>query len=291
MHITVNGITVTFSLDEDVETTDVLAATVLNYNGKATWNIINLPAGTYPAFAFYLGNENYTSVNTSDVFHVRALPSKIYIETQDIYVGEDEFITVTVGPSDATGHVTITVNGKQYTSKIVNGTATFMIPGLKAGQYPVVATYSGDDKYLPSNTAGKFNVLKTKPDISVDSPDINVGEDGTVTVMLPEDATGTVTIVIEGKTYISKVENGVAIFIVPGLNVGEHDIKVYYSGDDKYLPINTTGDINVLPVDNPDNHTSIKHDDIGLVKYPTGNSIALLFVVMLVGFIRFRKLR
>lgn len=64
VNITVNGITVTLSLDEDVETTEVLAATVLNYNGKATWNIINLPAGTYPAFAFYLGNENYTSVNT-----------------------------------------------------------------------------------------------------------------------------------------------------------------------------------------------------------------------------------
>ena len=66
VNVTVYGITVTISLDNGVVTTDVLAAVKNVYSGNATWNLINLPVGTYPAFAIYPGNENYTSVNISN---------------------------------------------------------------------------------------------------------------------------------------------------------------------------------------------------------------------------------
>ena len=191
-------------------------------------------------------------------------------------MGEDETITVTL-PSDATGTVTITVDGKKYTADVIDGVAEFTVPGLKAGKYTVTASYSGDDKYLPINGADNFKVSKQKPDITVDAPDITVGDDGTITVTLPDDATGTVTIEVGGKRYTAEVKNGKAVFKVPGLSVGVHGIKVWYSSDDKYLPATTSGDITVHPANESNPH----HVPKGLEKYPTGNPIIVLIIVIL----------
>lgn len=171
---------------------------------------------------------------------------------------------------------------------MVDGIAIFTVPGLKAGKYTVEASYSGDDKYLPTEGADNFKVSKLKPDITVDAPDITVGDDGTITVTLPDDATGTVTIEIDGKRYTAKVKNGKAVFKVPGLSVGVHDIKVWYSGDDKYLPAQTTGDITVNPVNKSNPH----HTPVGLEKHVTGNPIiALIIVLVAIVGINIRKFR
>jgi uncharacterized repeat protein (TIGR01451 family) len=376
VNITVNNKTITASLDKSVQTWNVLMAfNPLTYDGKATWNIENLPVGHYPVHAVYLGDENYESVSANASFNVRMLPSsvtvkaedifvgepatiqvsvtpgatgnvtidvygRIYnavisngkaeikvpglkagdhtvkvryngddvylpsenattfkvkkivppinVDSKDIYVGDDEKITVTL-PDDVTGKVTITVDGKKYTSDVINGKAVFKVPGLKAGKYTVEASYSGDDKYLPVVGSDTFKVSKVKPDIDVDAPGITVGDNGDITVILPDDATGTVTIEVAGKRYTAPVKNGIARFIVPGLKVGVHDIKVWYSGDDKYLPAETTGDIDVSPVeDGP-----IYHAPQGLEKHATGNPILILVVVLMsmigLGIRKFRK--
>ena len=80
----------------------------------------------------------------------------------------------------------------------------------------VYVRYNGDILYRPSENTTVFNVLKLTPPIGIDSPDITVGEDGVITVTVPSDATGTITIEIDGKTYTGDVVNGTAVFIVPG---------------------------------------------------------------------------
>ncbi|MDO5860877.1 Ig-like domain repeat protein, partial [Methanobrevibacter sp.] len=380
VNVTVYGITVEIPLDDGVMSTDVLQAAKAAYNGRATWNLINLPAGTYPAFAIYNGNENYSSVNTSDVFHVRARMSNVVVTAQDIYVGQDAIIKVNVGPtgvtgnvtikvdgksynvnitdgkatinvpglkageksveviyngdkiysssknsttfavhkikpqlvvdsvdiyigenepivvtlpSDATGTVTITVDGVKYTAPVENGKATFDIPNLKAGKYAVDAVYSGDEKYLPTDGRDTFKVSKLKPDITINAPDITVGDNGVIKVTVPKDATGTITIEIEGKRYTQTIRNGEAGFIVPGLKVGVHDIKVYYSGDDKYLAGNTAGSIKVNPIKEDKNDTRHSpHVPVGLEKYETGNPIFILLLILLTfGSARLRRFR
>ncbi|MDO5814168.1 MAG: Ig-like domain-containing protein, partial [Methanobrevibacter sp.] len=121
----------------------------------------------------------------------------------------------------------------------------------------------------------------------VDSPDITVGDDGVITVTLPDDATGTVTIEINGKKYTAKVHNGKAVFRIPGLKVGSYPIKAWYSGDDKYLPTNTNGEINVNPVKS---NGSMHHE--GLKRHATGNPIFVLILVFVsIAIIPFRKFR
>lgn len=122
--------------------------------------------------------------------------------------------------------------------------------------------------------------------MDVDAPTITVGEDGVITVTVPKDATGTITIKVKGKTYTAPVKNGKAVFIIPGLKVGVHDIQAFYSGDDKYLPNNNTGTIKVLPLEdhNKTTHKPVKSHKSGLACHETGNPIfALLMVLSLLG--------
>ena len=299
VNITVFGITVEVPLNHSVTSTDVLkAARKASYDGKATWNLINLPVGRYPAFAIYNENENYTSVNTSDVFHVRNKPSTVVVSADDIYVGEDAVVNVQVGPRGVTGNVTLVVDGVTYELNITeDGKASVTVSGLPAGLKDVYVRYNGDILYRPSENTTVFNVLKLTPPIGIDSPDITVGEDGVITVTVPSDATGTITIEIDGKTYTGDVVNGTAVFIVPGLSEGTHDIRAYYSGDDRYLPVNATGSINVNPVknDTSENATDIGevHNGIALSQYATGNPIFILLIILLSVFSRplrrFRK--
>ena len=288
VYVTVYNRTVEISLDNGVVTTDILAASKNSYSGNATWNILNLPVGAYPAFALYPGNENYTSVNISDLFHVRDKNSTVVVTADDIYVGEDAVIYIKVGPEGVSGNVTVTVDGKKYILPIdENGKATLVVPGLKAGKKLVTVEYNGTILYRPSENSTTFNVLKLKPTIDVFAPEITVGDDGIITVSVPKDATGTITIEIEGRRYSAPIENGKAVFIVPGLKVGKHLIKVYYSGDGKYLSANTTGSIKVKPLkeNKTDNKTTTSakysHGGVSLNQYPTANPIWMIVCVLL----------
>ena len=366
VNITVANTTVTLSLDNGVYSGGLLMAfNPLSYDGKATWNILNLPVGNYNASALYIGDRNYESVKITDTFRVKALPSSVNVTADDIYVGETAVIKVSVTPNatgnvtisidgeehtvnitngtaklrvadlkagvkevrvryngdevylasentttftvkkikppidvvsndihvgddekitvklpgDATGNVTITVNGKKYTARVENGVCEFTVQGLKAG---VDAEYSGDDKYLPTAGEDTFKVSKLKPDILIDAPDIAIGEDGVITVELPDDATGTVTIEIDGKRYTAEVKDGKAVFHIPGLKIGKYDIWAYYSGDDKYLPVDATGEMEVLGIYDEDDHVEKAHHVRSEMK-ATGNPIFMLLVVLMAG--------
>ena len=292
VNVTVNGITVTIELENGVITTNVLAASgTPNYDGKATWNLIGLNAGVYPAFAIYNGNENYTSVNTTDQFTVRALPTTVTVKADDIKVGDDAIINVEVGPANATGNVTITVEGKKYTQELENGKATFTVSGLKAGTKTVSVSYPGDGNYLASQNSTTFKVNKIKPSVDVTSHDIEEGQDEVIVIHLPEDATGKVTIIVDGKKYTAPVKDGKAVFNIPDLKPGNYEIKVHYSGDDKYLPADTTDSFKVSSKDKPHNNTH-SHSGIDLTVHQTGNPILyILLILIAIILMQIRKIR
>ena len=94
-------------------------------------------------------------------------------------------------PEDATGNVTVTVNGKNYTAVPVEGTATIILDNLEIGENNVTTAYSGDSKY-PADTL--------KEVITIEGYGIVVGYSGDdsetfeyVSLILPEDADGNLT--------------------------------------------------------------------------------------------------
>ena len=173
--------------------------------------------------------------------------------------------------------------------RCVNAAFSFTVPGLKAGKYTVKAKYNGDEKYLAGEASDEFTVSKLKPDIKTSAPTIEVGKDGKITVTLPKDAKGKVTIEIDGKNYTANVKDGKAVFIISGLKVGKHPIKVYYTGDDKYESAQVDGGDLEVTGDNGNNHNKghgQKGKIIDLSSKPTGNPVlALLLVFVFLGFI------
>lgn len=274
--------TVTIEIDGEPYMADIK-------DGKAVFNVNGLTAGNKTVIVKYEGDDNFTDNFTSVKLSVSKKQPKIKPTAKNIKAGKDEVITVDV-PSDATGRVLVKINGVGYYGDIVNGKAKVIIPGLSGGDYTADVFYEGDDKYLPSEVSHiKFTVAKATVPISA-SGDMEVsGKDATVVVKLPKDATGTVTITVDGKKYSAEVIDGEAIFDIPGLDVGSYVVYVHYSGDAKY-DANDTMTVIVIEADgSADNPSS--EDGIVLSKYPTGNPLWILLIILLIGSTQIRRFK
>ena len=216
-------------------------------DGKGTLTISNLVAGDYNISASYLGDDKYLSSSNSTKFTISKLASSVAVDVDDIVVGEDAVIGVSV-PGIVSGVVNVTVNGRSYNVAIVDGKGVLIISNLAAGDYAVDVNYAGDNKYVASSNSTKFTVSKLPSSVLVNVKDIVVGEDDVISIALPEDATGNVTITVNGKNYVAVVKYGVASVTISDLAKGNYNVSVKYSGDNKYLPGENTTQFSVAKV-------------------------------------------
>ncbi|WP_295611751.1 Ig-like domain-containing protein, partial [uncultured Methanobrevibacter sp.] len=115
--------------------------------------------------------------------------------------------------------------------------------------HTVAVVYDGDDNYNSNYTIGNLTVEKAKevPDMTV----IDQGN-GTVVVVVGDNATGNVTVTVDGKNYTAEVVNGTAVVQLDGnVTPGTHEIEVIYSGDDTHEPSNATSEITAPKYDAP----------------------------------------
>ena len=214
-------------------------------DSKATVTIENLTAEDYKIEATYNGDAKYLTSSAVYTFNVNKLPSSITVSADDIKVGEDAVIVASI-TSGATGNVTFTVGDKTETVWIKDGKATLTVKDLASGNYKINAVYNGDAKYLTSSNSTSFKVSKISGyDIKVNVSEVNEGENATVTVILPKDATGNVTLVMNNRPYFAKVNNGTAKVIIPYISAGTHEFIVTYYGDNKYDKATANGTITV----------------------------------------------
>ena len=68
------------------------------------------------------------------------------VHVTDIEEGSTAHVAITL-PSDATGKVTVSLNGQNYTATVHGGQASVDVSGLKAGDYGVKVTYNGAGNY------------------------------------------------------------------------------------------------------------------------------------------------
>ena len=287
---------VVVTLPEDATGTVTIEINAKEYtapvvDGKAIFYVDGLAFGNKTVAVKYSGDDKYRDNFTTGQFRVIKRPTTITATAQDIYVGFDEVINAHVLPDDATGKVLVDIGGVGYYATIENGVVYVIIPELPSGECTARVTYEGDDKYLPSVTTVKFTVSKLKTPINAAGDEIEEGEEATVVVRVPEDATGTITITVNGEKYTKEVENGKAVFVIPGLVKGDWDVQAEYSGDKKYEANDTITDILVYRNDPSGNET---HNDteggesaravsegIALSKYSTGNPILMILLILI----------
>ena len=227
-------------------------------NGTVGVNVEDLPAGNYNVAVQYSGDDNYNpGTGTSDFTVDKAVP-EMDIETEDIDYNQTENITVTL-PEDATGTVNVTVTDKDgnngtFTDVPIGEDGTVIIPveDLPAGDYDVTVDYSGDDNYSPTTGSGSFTVDKIDSILDVDTEDISYGDDETIEITLPEDATGTVNVTVTGDNGVSETfidvpvgEDGTVSIPLENLPAGNYEVNVAYSGDNNYNAENASSTFNV----------------------------------------------
>ena len=210
----------------------------------ATLKIADLPAGDYPAFAYYNGDKYYKTSYNSTTFNVAKLASSIAVSVDDIKVGEDAVISIAV-PEITSGVVSVTVGDAIYNVAVVDGKGSLTLSGLASGSYDVVAKFNGDDKYLASEASAKFNVAKLASTTTVNVSDIKVGEDAVISIAVPEITSGVVSVTVGDAIYNVAVVDGKGSLTLSGLASGSYDVVAKFNGDDKYLASEDSAKFNV----------------------------------------------
>jgi len=249
----------------------------LDEDGDASIEVNDLTIGTHTYELNYYDKNNAKQLTKSGSFKT------VYyfgtnIDEDDSYSLTNEFKLIIDLPEDATGTVTVTVNGKNFTATPVEGTATIIIDNLEIGENNVTTSYSGDSKY-PADTLKQVINIEGYGIIAEYS-----GEDSEnfeyVSLLLPEDADGNLTfyrvVWIEGyedydddgdeiwipghweimydeQVKTVKLENGTVKVTRADFGYGIYDLMVVYESE--------TEDYTVEPI-------NIHFDNEPEVKYP-----------------------
>jgi len=239
-------------------------------DGKAVFEIEGLTAGNKTVVASYAGDDSYLANSTTAQFKVDKVASSVNVTGDVIKVDETATIVI-AGPSDYNGTAVVTIDGKDYSVNVTNGAGQLKVDGLANGTYDVKVTLLENDKYLSSsNDTAKVIVNKVEDaEVTASADDITVGDPAVIKVTVPEDATGNVTVTIGNITRTVPIKGGENEIIVPGVPVGDHEVKVTYNGDDKYLPANTTTSLTVKPIET-------SPDDIKVIDQGNGTVVVVV---------------
>lgn len=215
-----------------------------NINGNVTLEIYTIP-NIYNVNVSYEGDDKYNPFSKLDSFKVDKYDSNVVVVADNIYSGENAIINVTVNPA-TTGSVTITVDAKQFTKQLVNGSCSFNISGLyikdyenKLQVYRVIAKFNGNNLYDESTGITSFNVTKkpTEPIIPEKEKGYAViyvtpGENSKILIRVPYNLKNNVTVKVNDVEYSLSENEGKVVLIFPTNKTGNYTVSVDYAGDE-----------------------------------------------------------
>ena len=253
---------ITFTLPTDVDPSSVSAfmdgSPIPEFVINETTGVYTLPLDGFSAagghlFTVQVNDPNYEEAGAQVTFTIEKAETTVTIEVDGgLGVMGGATVNVTVSKK-ADGNISIDNNGVVSVVEITNGTYSFEIYDLQAGEYYINVTFLGNDKYLKSNATKVLNIPKSAatPKITDVTAEITLGEYGSILVEMDQDfATGNITVFVDGvenQTVVLEEDYPAAIVLIPGLTIGDHTIGVRYNGDDNYDVsgiVNTT--INVV---------------------------------------------
>ena len=195
----------------------------LNGTYYKTINDINFTISGIPKTNVYV-HPSISSINSNKVY--LRVNSTVSINVSDIVYGENQTVKFTVNPSDATGNLTVSVNNETYNVPLSNPILDLGI--LSGGKYDVIVIYNGDFEHFSSTNNASFTVNRKVLENDV------IVNGSTVSVELPVNAKGTLTINIGDETFTKDLINGSASIKIFSLSHGTYHGTATYSGDENY---------------------------------------------------------
>ena len=206
--------------------------------GKLHQNI-TLENGTFKVIYESNSKDNHIEVtlDNEDVF--LDFKNDIQITAKPIIYGEDQNITITL-PQSSQSIVYISVNNNTYEYPI-NGSISFnfTVPDeLLAGTYSVDVKVVDNITHLYGQGTVEWKISQLDKELIIRTPaDANVDDENIIiTILLENDETGNITVFAGDKNKTIECYGGnIDIDILELLVGGNNDIKVFYSGNKKYL--------------------------------------------------------
>ena len=213
-------------------------------DGVASLNYVPTSAGEHTITAVYSLN-NIDSSGSAKLFVDSA---SVEVLAEDGVVGFSSVFKASVKGLYSIineGYVSFYL-GEECVGKVqvVNGRASLNYTPLVDGVYSVKAVFADSVNFMDAESTAKYTVTKADsdsnatesgivPEVVIPPLEEALGE-GFINVKLPSDATGTVTLTVDGKNQTFGVKDGVANVKLPDSTNGVHDYTITYSGDGKY---------------------------------------------------------
>jgi hypothetical protein len=233
---------ITFNVGGNVKVIDELVngsyvgafSAVINQTGDFTIN------ASYYAWQLLEGEYSFDSENILSysviITEPSVKPKDVVLNDTVLSISNGTAPTFSIDLANATGNLTVNVDGKNYSAELKDGKATVEITDLPAGNYTASVTYSGDANYKYSSIQVSFKVdEKASPDAN-STFDVNIpsGSTNPVFSISLANATGNLTVTVANKTYTKELVNGSASITVEDLAPGSYNAVVAYSGDKNY---------------------------------------------------------
>ena len=224
-------------------------------NGNASWLISPLTSGSYTINAYYNGDNNYLSSNTTMVISVNQTVSVLKVNVE-VYE-DDMVVTAILKTQDGqliTGDVALEINTKFYKIVVVDGIGVRSIEKPSVGKYTYSATYKGTDKISRAVDTGVFEVLPVDYNVILNAPDVKmIYHDSTRFVATLTDKQGNpiggaaIEITINGRSYDKITDEKGSVSLGLNLDSGIYSVVVKFKGLLNYTPITKHANVTIEP--------------------------------------------
>ncbi|WP_409199648.1 hypothetical protein [Methanobrevibacter sp. DSM 116169] len=209
-------------------------------NGTFTVNFDDKKVGNYTVQFRHVYEEycEYIALNSSEI-DLEIIKGNITVDDNiDVTINEENVLIIPIN-QDATGNITLNVNGTIYNGTIIGSNAIFYLDDLEVGNFTGVLNYLGDGNVNPFTTIIDFEVIKG--DIIIDTEDIFMFyKDGTRYIAILTDYLGNpikgllVFITVNGVTYNRTTDENGTVSLNINLDPGLYNVSSEFKGNDKY---------------------------------------------------------
>ena len=218
-------------------------------DGKGIIDLGLLDIGNYTIIANYTSTDLfYNNASMIKTFNVIKANATIDLSFSNVTYGENGTVEAILPPL-ADGNLTFIIKDIfNKTVEVVLGNTTTKLPILDAGNYTIIATYSGNNLYNPLTVNTTFEISKSNTTLIVNISDVNYGDVIIANVSLTAGnikLTGTVKVNISGKEYFIDVINGTGSTIIDNLERGNYDVLASWEGNLNTNPTTNKTSFNV----------------------------------------------